>query len=350
MKNIRLFFLAVLCLTNTPAFAWHEAGHMLTALVAYDQLDPATRQRLVDILKKHPRFAEDFKPFMPTALTADDQGRWLFCQASIWPDLVRKFGDGSIPAEPAKKTSYHRSQWHFINSPFALLPPGASPAQVKAMENSAAQHLNLATSTPAQEIHRMNVLQAIDFNTAILKDTARAPEDRAVAICWIMHTVGDVHQPLHATALFTQNMFPPGSTNPEGDRGGNRISFGTAKASNLHSLWDDAPGSDHTFPVVLSRAQTLLQNSTLTAKGTAAAQNTTPSDWASESFSFAKAQAYTRPLQTQILFADAHGSDPDTDQIVALPAGYADAAGTLSDQRVVEGGFRLAVRLRASCP
>src|SRR5262249_25110766 len=159
---------------------------------------------------------------------------------------------------------------------------------------------NLDTSIPSQETLQMNVLQTIDFNAAILKDTTKASGDRAVAICWIMHTVGDIHQPLHATALFTKNIFYPSPAHPEGDRGANRIRVGTSKTNNLHSLWDNAPGHDKTFSVVLSRSQTLLQDTILTAKGTTAAQDMTLADWAQESLTFAKSQVYTQPVQTQI--------------------------------------------------
>jgi len=346
MKCITIAAIALLCLTPKRTFAWHEPGHMITALVAYEQLDSDTRKRIVDILKQHPRFG-DLQTNMPNGLSDDDQQRWFFCQASIWPDLVRQQHDGKIPSNPQVKTSYHREQWHFINFPFPLFPAGATAADRAALENSAKQNLNLDPTPPAQETLRMNVIQAIDFNAAVLKERTNTPADRAVAICWIIHTVGDIHRPLHATALFTQNIFHPDPAHAEGDRGGNRVKFGT---NNLHSLWDGAPGNNHSFSNVVARTRTLLQNNDLKGKGEAAAQNTNLQDWANESFGFAKTQAYTEPIQNQILTADSQGVDPDHNPIVTLPAGYSDAASALSDQRVVEGGFRLAAKLRASCP
>jgi hypothetical protein len=245
------------------------------------------------------------------------------------------------------KTSYHREHWHFINFPFGLLPAGATEAQVKALEGSAAQNLNLATNVPAQEALKMNVLQAIEFNAGVLRNAQNADPDRAIAICWLLHTIGDVHQPLHASALFTQSMFEPSPAHAEGDRGGNRIRFGPSKSDNIHSLWDDAPGAKHTFQFVTSQAENLLGNASLASKGEAAALISSPLEWAKESFAFAKQQAYTKPIQTQILMAEKNNADPDVDEIVEIPTGYKDAAAKLSDQRVVEGGFRLATKLKA---
>jgi hypothetical protein len=319
---------------------------MITALIAYEELDPATRNGLVTVLKGHPRFSQDFKTPMPPGLTTEDQHRWLFCQASIWPDLVRQKADGRIPPDPHIITSYHREHWHFINFPFALLPLGSTPDQVQALEQKAAQHINLDTSVPPQETLQMNVLQAIDYNAGILGNKHNKKADRAVALCWIIHTVGDTHQPLHCTALFTQHIFEP-SSNPEGDRGGNRVHY--TKTENLHSLWDDAPGSTHTFSFVTNRTQQLLSDPDLRAKGQTASSKANLEEWAKESFTFAKAQACTQPIQTQILTADAAGVNP-TNKIVNLPDGYSQAAADLAKQRVVEGGFRLAAKLKASLP
>src|SRR5437763_11527897 len=94
----------------TPARARHQRGHMITALVAYDRLPEARRTELLAILRAHPRFHDDFESAIPDGLDQEDQDRWLFAHASIWPDQVRKQGgDGSIPPDPTKKTSYHRS-------------------------------------------------------------------------------------------------------------------------------------------------------------------------------------------------------------------------------------------------
>src|SRR4029077_16255685 len=62
-------------------------------------------------------------------------------------------------------------------------------------------------------------------------------EDKAVYLTWLFHLVGDIPQPLHCTAVFSERF-------PDGDRGGNlaliRIRSGP---TNLHSFWDGLLGS-----------------------------------------------------------------------------------------------------------
>jgi len=323
---------------------------MITALIAYENLDPTTRSQLAALLKDHPRFAQDFQP-VPAGFSQEDKEKWLFCQASTWPDHVRPFPgghDGTIPADPQTRTSYHREHWHFINYPIGLLPAGATDDEIKALELSGATNINLSTNVPAQETLKINVLQAIEFNAAILKDNHVNRTNRAVALCWLLHTVGDIHQPLHSSALFTQTLFSPG-THPDGDRGGNRITLIPDPANNLHSVWDDAPGSTDSFHFVTNRTRLLLADVNLKSKGAAAAQITDLMAWAQESLGFARSQSYTDPIRTQILTAEKNNAVL-TNGIVKLPVGYTDDAATLSNQRVVEGGFRLAAKLAACCP
>jgi hypothetical protein len=81
-----------------------------------------------------------------------------------------------------------------------------------------------------------NVLSAYQANLDIVRGTA--PGDRAVALCWVFHLLGDMHQPLHTIKLFT-TQFPA----PEGDRGGTRfyirVKPTNATTISLHAFWDD---------------------------------------------------------------------------------------------------------------
>jgi hypothetical protein len=59
---------------------------------------------------------------------------------------------------------------------------------------------------------------------------------------WLFHLVGDIHQPLHTTQLFTVEY-------PTGDRGGNEICVRvtqTGQPMDLHRFWDGVitPGAD----------------------------------------------------------------------------------------------------------
>lgn len=72
--------------------------------------------------------------------------------------------------------------------------------------------------------HAVKVLSS-NFN----KNTA----EKALFARYLVHVVGDMHQPLHSVALFN-------STFPSGDRGGNsiKIILPDKSSQNLHSFWD----------------------------------------------------------------------------------------------------------------
>ncbi|MBV9242567.1 MAG: S1/P1 nuclease, partial [Acidobacteria bacterium] len=82
--------------------------------------------------------------------------------------------------------------------------------------------------------------------------------DKAVAIAWLEHLIGDIHQPLHASSRVTDS-------NADGDQGGNLFLLtpkGTPRnqQENLHHLWDaivliyqpntkDLPEADYLYPI-----------------------------------------------------------------------------------------------------
>src|SRR5262249_5099838 len=89
----------------------------------------------------------------------------------------------------------HRAPWHYINWPFK---PDGQPASVQTREPEA-----------------VNILTAMAENQRIVAN-GNDPERKAIALAWLFHLVGDLHQPLHTVQLFTVDY-------PNGDRGGNEI-------------------------------------------------------------------------------------------------------------------------------
>src|SRR5690349_2587040 len=95
----------------TSGWAWSGGGHKVTALIAWRQMDEPSRGRVVEILKSHPRWQEDFAAEMPAEIangTESERQRWIFAQAAIWPDKIRRLPE------------FHRSTWHYINEPVFL--------------------------------------------------------------------------------------------------------------------------------------------------------------------------------------------------------------------------------------
>src|SRR6266480_3751238 len=92
-------------LIDGRALAWGPAGHKIVAAIAFRQLSPEQQKKIVDILKHHPRFLEDFVDQMPDDV---EQSEWYFQQAAVWPDLARGL-------KPEAKKEFSRPEWHFID-------------------------------------------------------------------------------------------------------------------------------------------------------------------------------------------------------------------------------------------
>src|SRR5882757_4152977 len=102
------------------AVAWNSPGHMIVALIAYDQLDPATRAKAIELLREHPRFSEHFQGIMPREVARGDQrdkDQWVFAHAATWPDQVRDAKEG---VNHQDVTQYNRPWWHFVDEPVYL--------------------------------------------------------------------------------------------------------------------------------------------------------------------------------------------------------------------------------------
>ena len=197
-----------------PAAAWLAPGHMATGALAYDDLARGDLRALATVLRlmsAHPDRGR-FDAELSSLPTGPPRDRRLFELMARWPDDVRR-------------TPYDRDAWHYsqkIVSPIRwLFPPAFGQA-----EPAFRRELRLA------------------------RDPKAAPGDRAVALCWVFHIVGDMHQPLHA-ALWMDARFP------FTDQGGNTAwvrRSPEAPPEKLHWFWDSAArpgGSRRESPVEL---------------------------------------------------------------------------------------------------
>jgi len=338
---------------------------MLTTLVAYKLLSPGDTpsqavKRLVAILRHHPRFEEDFAQSIPKGLNEDGEARWLLCRAAVWPDQVRtaKPNKPLYPPLPAQQGSYNRSPWHFIDTPLVILAYGSSDDQAKALEEKARTNLNLSTEVPADEKDVKNILQAIGFNRE--RFVHGNPAEQAVALCWLLHTLGDIHQPLHACVAFSVRTLDP-EHHHQGDGGGNGIRLADKKS--LHGIWDAAPDDspdpvydkdesfdqryDRAYARALKQIGPLLADADLIAKGKTAADEKDPKQWARESFELAKEKVYVPEIRKRIIAADQDDKKPARGVFVYLPDGYVDRAHEIGKLRVVQAGYRTAEFLKS---
>ena len=81
-----LLFSIVIILTPAVSFAWNYTGHLVIASIAYRQLDDQTKQKIAEVLKKHPAYA-DLSAHRPT--NGPDEILNLLWNASVFPDDAR---------------------------------------------------------------------------------------------------------------------------------------------------------------------------------------------------------------------------------------------------------------------
>src|SRR4051812_42349420 len=79
----------LLALTGTRAFAWFDFGHEVVACLAWRQLKPSTKDRVLQLLAKNPYF-EMWTSAVPADVTGDEKNMWIFAQAATWPDVIKK--------------------------------------------------------------------------------------------------------------------------------------------------------------------------------------------------------------------------------------------------------------------
>jgi hypothetical protein len=251
--------LSILCCA-LPAQAWSLAGHRIVAELATAELAPRARVEVARLLADEPE---------PT-----------LAGVAGWADTLRENdavrGRASAP-------------WHYIN--FASRSCRFDP--------------------PRDCRNGDCVVGAINRNFLILSDHKRSQAERRDALKFLVHFVGDVHQPLHAS--------------PRNDKGGNDFQVNLdGRGSNLHKVWDRslierrnlAPDA---YAAALRREPVLPRDPTLAS--------TTPAvDWALESCQI---------VQQPGVYPRGH----------VIGNAYLDTHRALAERRLREAGSRLAALL-----
>lgn len=338
---------------SSSALAWNDLGHITVAQIAFRQMSVDERLAVVAILKQHPHFDTYFRK--PAGLDLPDD-EWLFMRAATWCDYVRPPRDADrsqIKTHPIYK--FHHGPWHYINYPFKVGDAVGAP---------------LPAPLPPTEDDKTDVVQQLKLTREILlrkttDDPGIAPgvtpaQNQAVRLCWLFHLVGDLHQPLHATALVDPAHFPGPN---HGDAGGNLImirSNSQMRTSNLHSYWDGVLGSitgwrdgnnaeKLTADVQRCRTQAdfLTHGALATDKLTELQQHPEFVDWAEESFRLAAAVAYDGGKLKFASKKDVDEKRVSNDQIPMLPPLLQEKARAAANKRVALAGYRLASQLQA---
>jgi len=295
-------------------WSWNGTGHRVACAIAWDNLKPDVRTRVIALLLKHPQYGqylEDTK-----AATPEEAGRAAFITAGTWADLVR--------SPVGKNRLYNHPVWHYADYPFLVgpMPEGKTPEAPDAEWKP--------DTDPA------NNLQAIQKCQAQLQDPTASDEVKAVAMAWLFHLVEDIHQPLHAVSLFSQEF-------PTGDRGGNLLMVNAeGNVLNLHALWDGMLGRDEELKVVEETA-TRAVKANPREKLAEQIKITDPKVWAQESFGLAKQVVYQEGKLPYV--ARKKYDDNKQIQVPELSKEYLESGRTLAIERVTLSGYRLADEL-----
>ena len=293
---------AVIC---SPAKAWDNFGHMEVAAYAWAKMTPTAQARAAQLLKLNPMYA-----IWTANIPADQRDRVAFVMAATWPDAIKRStdyhsdgADGGDRPPPGPEASqnigyadhFMHKYWHFIDLPF-------SP-------DNTTLHDPVAPNAQTQ----------IAAFRAKLADAGATDDVQSYDLAWLLHLVGDVHQPLHATSRFTHGQ-------PDGDAGGNgvKIKCGTGcSAPKLHTFWDDVLGTSNAVN------DAILAATKLRKPGVQKVAISDEKKWIDESFSAAKDYVYDPPV--------GDGAGPYT-----LTKQYKARALRLAKQRVALAGARLA--------
>ena len=182
----------------TISLAWGPEAHKIIAFIAWDELKPNAKRRIWDLM-------------FPSKPYKEDAGEQAFVAASTWADNIK-----------VDRPQYD-NQEHFIER---LFPQGGAP------------------TTP-------NLVTALNKNWDRLQpDSDSDANDRLESLLFIIHYVGDIHQPLHCASR-TSTQYP------NGDSGANRLRImvpdfsGKLRDVPLHRYWDTGLDSfsESTFTV-----------------------------------------------------------------------------------------------------
>ena len=230
-RSFKLLALSGLLLPIS-AFGWGSKGHRIVVEVAL-QVNPKLVPRLKGVISHLPESSQlkeliklaqatPLKELIKRKLASplNNKGALIALieksqskiywedlpRAATWPDDIRDF-----PQYTHKELRYNKH--HFVN-----LVYGAGGKQ---------DHL----------IKGDNAVARIEFYQKTIKHPGSSLGDKAWAAAWLLHLVGDLHQPLHTTARNLKG----GSKAENLDTGGNDVLYGPGEFDKLHGFWDGIP-------------------------------------------------------------------------------------------------------------
>ncbi|HWU04624.1 MAG TPA: S1/P1 nuclease [Novosphingobium sp.] len=265
-----------------PALAWGEVGHRTVADIAQANVSPATRAQIATLLAAEKGLGT---PQCAVKSLAD---------AAVWPDCLR--GE-------AWRWSY-TFPWHYQDG------------EVDAPAFDIKANCSYAACVTGQ----------IERTRRELADSSLPAAQRLLALAFLVHFVGDLHQPLHAAEH-------------DHDAGGNGVKVlrpGETKPDSLHWIWD----KDVAEAAVALPGPPLVR--AYSADERAAIATGTVEDWAKESWIIARDKVYPQVYGHRAGPAD-HAREP-----IAFTSAMLAADAPIGRERLRQAGLRLAKMLDAA--
>jgi len=282
-----------LCVPAT-ADAWGDEGHEIVALIADHYLNPRARAEVTALL------AGD-----TSGLTRDR----TIAREATWADHYRDSDRDTTRAR------YNQTRaWHYVNIELTHAD----------LDAACFGYPPLAAGTDASQGPADDcIVDKIDEFRGELANRATPPAERRLALQYLLHFIGDVHQPLHAS--------------DDHDHGGNdeRVRGMRERGGSLHFYWDTVL-VEH-----LGRSPERVASQLIAGIGPAQLHRWSAGDtsqWARESYLIAKTQVYGRL------------PPPDADGDYRLPESYADEALEIVRLQLQRAGVRLALVLNRAFP
>ena len=266
--KIRVVLAAALALLSSPVFAWGKTGHRVVAAIADTQLSGLARAKIREILGAGESLDE----------------------ASNWPDEMR--------ADPAIFWQKTATPWHYVTTngiTYDHAPPEG------------------------------DALQALDHFRVVLLDPKASLADKQLALRFVVHLVGDLHQPLHAGKCC--------------DHGANdvRVTF-FGRPTNLHAVWDSALVDDEQLSFTELAAK--LERHT-SAQDVIDWSDINPRDWVSESAQL-RDSLYPAPGTPPV-----KGAKGKNKKVPELSFTYVHKFTPMMERRLAQAGVRLGAYLNA---
>lgn len=260
----RLFALSyALIAASNNVFAWGDEGHEVIATIAFQSLSAPVKHKVKTLLNGDP--------------VSSTCGGGNFVIDAVWPDKLR-----AKPVQCSSGLQHGNTQpWHFLDIP--VTAPGYDHARDCGQDTC--------------------VVAKIEEFQKLLADQSRPKEERRDALKFLIHFVGDIHQPLHTTAApfdlqraeaaaglgaGENKCLAKAKVDPVSvphDRGGNCVDVRyKGKATELHAFWD-TDVVKAISPAVATVVTKVMQG--VTAADIKALQTGSVEDWTNEAHQIA---------------------------------------------------------------